>query len=464
MANLTRRAIIGGMSAGLVACAAPRSSWGTKDADVVIIGAGLAGLHAAQILEDAGKKVLIVEGNNRTGGRVHTLYDLPGSPDAGGIQIGTNYRRFMSIAERLGVELYLPGPRVPGSLYNIRGQSMTAAQWPTSPQNMLDEAEKKITPDALFPLKMRALPPLAEPIDWMKAESARLDISVREFLQSQGASAEAMRIINTNINGTSIDSLSALHVAKTFAIYRQGATAQIKYVRGGTQRLTDAMTAALSSEIMLNSAVAAIAEEDDLIRITLANGRRIVAGQVICTAPFAAIRNMPIDAPILPSMRQMIVNLPYTKASFAYLQATDPFWKNDGLPGDIWSDDPFIGRVFVLGDDPAMLKVWINGADAEALDKMPEEAAAAKMIAQIEAARPSAKGKLSFVKLWSWQKQRFAGGVYSHMGVGQQAALAEAAQYVGKRLNFAGDHLAQAGSGLEGALESGELAARNILA
>lgn len=463
MSGFSRRTVIGGLSASLVACAAPRSTWGTKDADVVIIGAGLAGLHAAQILEDAGKKVLIVEGNNRTGGRVHTLYDLPGSPDAGGIQIGTNYRRFMSVTARLGVDLFIPAPRSPGSLYNIRGQSITAAQWPMSPQNKLEESERKITPDALFPVKMRALPQLAEPIDWMKAESGKLDISVREFLQSQGASEEAMRIINANINGTSIDSLSALHVAKTFAIYRQGATAQIKYVRGGTQRVTDAMTAALSSEIMLNNPVVAIVEESDQVRIMLADGRRIVAGQAICTAPFSAIRDMPIDAPIPPAMRQMIAKLPYTKASFAFLQATEPFWKNDGLPGDIWSDDSFLGRVFVLGDDPAMLKVWINGSDAAALDNMPDEAAGAAIIARLVAARPSAKGKLSFVKMWSWQKQRFAGGVYSHMAVGQRAALAEAAQYIGGRLNFAGDHLAQAGSGLEGALESGELAAKNIL-
>ena len=107
---------------------------------------------------------------------------------------------------------------------------------------------------------------------------------------------------------------------------------------------------------------------------------------------------MPIEAPIPPALRKIIAQLPYTKASFAYLQATGPFWKDDGLPGDIWSDDPFLGRVFVLGDDPAMLKVWINGADSEALDKMSEGAARAAIIARIEAARPSAKGKLSLVK------------------------------------------------------------------
>ncbi len=43
------------------------------DADVIIIGAGLAGLQAAIILEDEGARVLVLEADNRVGGRVHTL-------------------------------------------------------------------------------------------------------------------------------------------------------------------------------------------------------------------------------------------------------------------------------------------------------------------------------------------------------------------------------------------------------
>ena len=56
-----------------------------------------------------------------------------------------------------------------------------------------------------------------------------------------------------------------------------------------------------------------------------------------------------------------------------------------------------------------------------------------------------------------------ARGIYHHIGAGQAADLAMAARYTGQRLHFAGEHLAQTSSGIEGALERGERAARAVL-
>jgi len=80
-----RRDFLGGAAAAVVAGAAPRRAWGRTDADVAVIGAGLAGLHSARLLEEAGLKVVVVEANTRVGGRLHTLDDLPNRPEAGGI-------------------------------------------------------------------------------------------------------------------------------------------------------------------------------------------------------------------------------------------------------------------------------------------------------------------------------------------------------------------------------------------
>ena len=88
----TRRGALAGSSAAIIAGVAPRSAWGGTKADVIIIGAGLSGLRAAAVLEKAGLKVIIVEGERRVGGRLHTLDDLPGTPDAGGIQVGSGYK------------------------------------------------------------------------------------------------------------------------------------------------------------------------------------------------------------------------------------------------------------------------------------------------------------------------------------------------------------------------------------
>ena len=86
---LTRRSLLAGGSAAIVAGAAPRSAWGRTEADAIVIGAGLAGLYAAHRLEVAGLRTVIVEGEARVGGRLHTLDDVPGRPEAGGIQVGS---------------------------------------------------------------------------------------------------------------------------------------------------------------------------------------------------------------------------------------------------------------------------------------------------------------------------------------------------------------------------------------
>lgn len=460
--SISRRAFVGGISASLIACAAPRRTWSKTTADVIVVGAGLAGLHATSLIEKAGFKVILLEGAVHAGGRLHTLDDLPGNPDAGGIQIGANYERFHAIADALGVERYVPPPSGRGSLYHVGGASLTAEQWASAPQNKLADHEKALPPDRLFFSYLRALPEFENIADWMKPEAQKIDIPLGQYLKEQGASGEALRLIDANLNGNSIDQQSALHMARSLAIFRSGG-GPTRYVRGGSQRMTDAMAASLRSELLLNSPVAAIEDEGDGIEISLADGRKYGARHVICTAPFIALRSMKIEANLPPAMRNMIAQLPYTKASFAYLSASEAFWKNDGLPETIWSDDPMLGRMFVLGDNPAMVKVWLNGPSADMVDAMDDQTAGAAIIRKIETARPSAKGKLKFLQMFSWQKNPFARGIYHHIGAGQGLALALATQHRGERLHFAGEHLAQQSSGMEGALESGQRAAEHVL-
>ena len=60
-----------------MAAAAVAPITGTRRLDVIVIGAGLSGLHAAQLLEDEGLRVRVLEGDMRVGGRVRTLSDTP---------------------------------------------------------------------------------------------------------------------------------------------------------------------------------------------------------------------------------------------------------------------------------------------------------------------------------------------------------------------------------------------------
>ena len=459
----SRRAVLSGGSAAIVAGAAPRSAWGKTEADVVIIGAGLSGLIAAHRLESAGHKVIVIEGEKRVGGRLRTLDDLPGKPEAGGIQVGSGYRLLRAIADDLKVGL-VDGPGSGAgiaesrtALFNVAGQTVPPAAWLNSATNKLSAGERAILPLALGFTYGAKLPRLASPDAWMAADPA-LDISYAAALRQAGASDEALRLIQANMNGNTLAGMSQIHALRTAAIFRAG-SGPIATIKGGSQRLPEAMARRLKSPVRLSTLVTAIHE--DAGGVTVATSRGTVrARHVLCTIPFAALRHIPIEADLNPAIATIVASLPYTRASFAFLSASEAFWKSDGLPETLWTDDPLIGRVFVLGDSPPMLKLWTVGAGADLLDRMPRADATAAIIAKIEAARPSAKGKIKIERFFSWQNNPMARGIYHHIGTGQATMLSEAVRSRGKRLHFAGEHLAQSASGMEAALESGDRVAR----
>lgn len=458
----TRRAVVTGGSAAVIAAAAPRVAWGTTQADVVIIGAGLAGLSAATLLEAAGAKVIVVEAELRVGGRMHTLDDVPGRPEAGAIQIGQGYVRMAAHAARCGIALIPGGAESRDMLYRIGGVSVAGKSWASSLANRLTGAERAIAPAALAASYFARLPALATPDSWLAADFATLDISYADALVRAGASDEVRRLIGANLNGNSLATLSQLHVMRSLAIFRAGAGAT-RLIAGGSQRLPEAMAARLAGPVRLGTRVRAILADGGGVTVDLATGPPIRARHAICTIPFAAMRSLPVLGKVAPAIRRAIPMLGYTRATFAYLAAKRAFWNDDGLPPTLWTDEALIGRVFVLGDDPPMLKTFVTGAGADATDALPDEAAGAKIIAAIEAARPSAKGQLTLVRRFSWQRQPSARAIYHHIGAGQAKLLAEAVQSEGDHIHFAGEHLAHSTSGVEGAVESGERAAAAVL-
>jgi len=87
--------------AALTGCATVRP----RDRRVVVVGAGLAGLHAAHLLERAGVEAVVIEARERVGGRVLTLDGIEGHPETGGTRIGPNYDRLLAAAAQAGVAM-----------------------------------------------------------------------------------------------------------------------------------------------------------------------------------------------------------------------------------------------------------------------------------------------------------------------------------------------------------------------
>jgi len=462
-----RRTVLKGAGAAVVAGLAPRAAWAATDADVVVIGAGIAGLTAAMQLQEAGAKAIVVEARDRVGGRMLTLDRLPGRPEAGGLQVGVNYGNLRSMIDWAGLELDDPAPPARGFALHIGGRLVAPDAWAGSPANALAGPEKAIQPPALLNFILSKLPQLTEPDGWMAAGAAAQDVALAEVLARSGMSAEAQRLAACNINGNSAGTLSALHLLRAAAIFRAGA-GPTQTIRGGSMRLPEAMAAKLKAPVRLATPVTGMRVERDGVDVRLAGGRTLRARYAISAIPFSVLREaVAIDAPLSPQQASAIAGMPYTRITQLHLTATEPLWESDGLPKYLWSDG-MLARVFDYGGGHGGVHdmvFWLNGEHADWADRLAPEAVAAKLVAAYEAARPAAKGKLvaRAEGVHSWQREMWSRGAYHHWAPGQMSRLAAACLDPAGRLHFAGEHVATAGSGLEGACEAGVRAASAIL-
>ena len=149
------------------------------------------------------------------------------------------------------------------------------------------------------------------------------------------------------------------------------------------------------------------------------------------------------------------------------MRAKTPFWEADGKAPNMFSDGLVCNLVGEhKGQTPAevsSLTAWIRGHNAALLDQMPEADAKAAIIADIERLRPAAKGQLEIVEYKSWYRDPFSSGDWAVWQPGQIAGFANAVAQPNGRVHFCGEHTAVSNRGMEGAMESGERVALEVL-
>ena len=113
--------------------------------------------------------------------------------------------------------------------------------------------------------------------------------------------------------------------------------------------------------------------------------------------------------------------------------------------------------------DVSSLTVWLRGRSALRTDKMSEKDAVTAVVKEIERLRPAAKGQLEVVAYHSWMQDPFSRGDWAVWEPGQVTAFAKDIGKPHGRIHFCGEHTAVSNRGMEGAMESGERAALEVL-
>jgi len=437
-----------------------------KKYDVIIIGAGLSGLNAAMHLQEDGLDVLILEAADRIGGRMYTLDHIDGKPEAGGLQVGPMYARLRTLSDELsvGMDPFMPGPK--GMTIDYQGAQTRLKNWAKWDQNPLSDPEKKTLPFGFLRTLLGRQNPLAELDSWTEQEALKLDIPLSDLADQKNLSEQARQMMQVSLQGDDLSDISALGEYRKARIlqFEQGNGPSHK-VRGGSSRLPEAMARTLTTPVVLNKKVQKISQNGATCTVTCADNSAYQAAHVICSLPFSVLREITFD-PLPPALqKQCIQEMPYLPVTSVFMKPTKAFWAGTDLPPMIWSDGP-IERVFPLTSETGeVTTLWclINGNAGRVFDALPAAEQQALITKEMARILPASQGNISIEHIHSWTQHPYARGAWAYWQPGQISAFGATFRNPHGRVHFAGEHTAIFAAGMEGALESGERAAWEIL-
>jgi monoamine oxidase len=490
-AGWTRRAVLSTAGCGLVGLALSRIGWAAASrgllenpslpGQVIVLGAGLAGLAAAWELTEAGHEVTILEARSRPGGRVLTLREPFADglyAEAGGMAISGRYRHLHRYLRIFGLEAADMGSGAGlGAVHHLRGRRLVVGAGPVTWPYRLEAGERGLGPREL---EARYVSGLIETFGDPSAPDWRIEpllgydeLSFGDFLRSRGASDEAVELIGSNLwFGAGIERGSALSIfLEGYALYHEAAPFQV--IAGGNDGLPRAMASKLRRRIHYGTQVRSIVESGNGVEVICAGpdgGERssLLADRVICTLPLPALRRVEVDPALPAAMRDACTALGYLEVLRMFAQMRRQYWLEEGVAGPARTDLP-IGQVQQHPltqpggvEDRALLEGHLRGGLVAGVSALGETARLDLMLDGLEKVHPGAREHYEGGVTKNWVADAWSGGGFSWYGPGEVARWLAAVARPRGRIHFAGEHTSALRATMEGALASGVRVAQEV--
>ena len=442
------------------------------DLPVVVVGAGLAGLRAAGILRDAGQRVVVLESRAFPGGRVQTIR-MPFSEglyaEAGPIRIPGAHKTVLKLAADHGLALVPFASTTGASVISVRGVTARVPDDLRKAASTLDlkPDEAGLGSSSLLQRYVRDLPadldttmPTTELYSGWETHDR---LTWPEWLRARGASAGAVTLMT--LGGDSKE-LSALYVLRQVALLKN--TDQFFKIQGGMDQLPRAMAKALKDTIRYNSAVVRIDQSRDSVQIGyLANGRpaSITASRAILAVPFSTLRRIDVRPTLSAAKKNAIDSLPYFPATRFLLESKTRFWDDAGLTGTARTDQPaeVWDCTYDLPATAGILGATVGGAMGTSMSNMERSRALNAGVRAVSSIFPDLTANFVKGSVYRWALDPWSRGAFAVFRPGQMSALMPEIPRPEGRLHFAGEHTSVWMGWMEGALESGGRAAREVL-
>lgn len=439
---------------------------------VLVLGAGLAGLAAAYELKRAGIGVTVLEARSRPGGRVRTYRD----PFADGLyaEMGAEYVDASDeYAHRYCTEFDLKV--MTAKLYDgifLRNQRISMADLK---QGRVDLPFKGTQRGQLFGQEARYTKRLVQMIDNPDAvptEISKLDNkSVVELLLEEGAPQDIVNLY-TYLNAT--EATARPHEMSAYRLVigharSSGFNENVDEGRifGGNDQLPKAFAQRLSAHIRYNRPVVKISHGSDGAEVWFREGttiHSIRAPRLVIALPFSILRDIDITPAFAPGKMKVINEMSYGQVMKIAQQYGTRFWNEPGSVGQRVFTDTKLRRVYDMSiDQPGprgILMSFTSGADAEKLGLLPPTERTRTALAETTRIWPQAPRYWENAAIKYWNEDRWTRASYSFLGLGQRG-YRELARQIEGPVHFAGEHTATAS--MNGAIGSGVRVAEEIL-
>lgn len=448
--------------------------------DVVVVGAGIAGLVAARKVARSGRSVLLVEARDRVGGRVlnHRL-EAGGVIEAGGAFVGPTQDHILSLAAELKVPTF--EEHVTGSsvyISSLTGRQEYTGTVPPDPTILVDAAILLERINA-----MAAEVPVDAP--WAHPRAAAWDaITLGEFIRRNTVNARGVENLIRSWTqpgfGADPGELSFLHVLwyvacsgneRNVGTFERnsdtvGAAQERRFV-GGSQLIPIRLARQLGDVVALRAPVRRIEQRDGHALVHTARGR-VRARRVIVATPPPTV--LGIDwAPRLPTRRlQLLRHSPMGQLMKCDAVYDRPFWRADGLSGFGLNDS---GAVRVAFDnsprngDPGVLLAFVGGSTWREYGVLPRAERRRRVLEGFAAMfGEQALRPIEYTEK-DWTKEQWSGGgPTAIMAPGTLTAFGSSVRRPFGRVHWAGTETSTYWTGyMDGAVRSGKRAATEVL-
>jgi len=442
-----------------------------READVIVVGAGLAGLAAARAVLRAGLEPIVVEARGRIGGRVVNEPIADGKiVEMGGQWVAPRSSGLRRFAAEVGIEFF-PTYETGSKLMESSGK---VRQWkgklpPLRIPALLDVGLARLRLDRLA----HSVPAHAP---WTAPRAQELDAqTLGSWFDQTVRSREGRALLDaaaTTIWGAAPDRINLLQALA----YTSGAgnfealtTRELQdRIVGGSARLADVLAAELGHRIVLRHPVERIENRSGRVEV-IASGVAFTAQRAIVAVPPQLAARIEFD-PWLPERRALALRcLPMARVTKVAAVYDRPFWRERGLCGQAITLSGPVTAVFDNSPpdgDPGVLIGFVPGERAKTLAARPE---AERRLAVLETfsrlfGTEAAEPRAFFEKDWAadpWTRGCYFGLATASSLTGVLRTLAEPVGGV----HWAGAETATENyGGMDGALASGERAAAEVLA